>query len=111
MIILCIMAFKFPEAEMTRVDLIRMVLSLLILALIAWLDFQPQKICQNGVLIKTGFISWNMIKRVEPVAEMDDTIVIRLYKPRLGDNKFNLYCLPGMGNMVESYINQHITQK
>ena len=105
------MAFKFPEAEMTRFDLIRIVLSLLMLALIVWFDFQPQKICQNGILIKTGFISWNMIKKVEPVAEMDDIVVLRLYKSRLGDNKFNLYCLPGMGNMVESYINQHIGHK
>ena len=110
-IVLCMMAFKFPEAEMTRFDLIRIVLSLLMLALIVWFDFQPQKICQNGILIKTGFISWNMIKKVEPVAEMDDIVVLRLYKSRLGDNKFNLYCLPGMGNMVESYINQHIGHK
>ena len=42
---------------------------------------------------------------------MDDIVVLRLYKSRLGDNKFNLNCLPGMGNMVESYINQHIGHK
>lgn len=107
-IVLGMMVFKSPETEMTKATLIQIVLSLIILAQIAWFDFQPQKICQNGILIKTGFISWNMIKKVETVAEMDDTIVIRLYKSRLGDNKFNLYCLPGMGNMVESYINQHI---
>ena len=110
-IILFMMAFKFPEEEMSKAVLIRIVLSLVILSLIVWFDFQPQKICQNGLLIKTGFISWSMIKQAEPVAEMDDTIVIRLYKSRFGDSKFNLYCLPGMGSMVESYINEHIGQK
>lgn len=107
-IVLSMMVFKIPETEMTKITLIQIVLSLIILASIAWFDFQPQKICQNGILIKTGFISWNMIKKVETVAEMDDIILIRLYKSRLGDKKFNLYCLPGMGNTVESYINQHI---
>ena len=105
------MNFRLPDTDLGWNNLFSLVLSVFILVQIAWFDFQPQKICENGILIKTGFISWNMIRKVETVAEMDDTIVIRLYKSRLGDNKFNLYCLPGMGNMVEGYINQHIGQK
>lgn len=107
-VVLCMITFKYPYEEISIATISGIALSVIILIEIAWFDFQPQKICRNGILTKTGFISWNMIKKVEPVSDMDDTIVIQLHQTRFGDRRFKLYCLPGMGNIVEQYINQYI---
>lgn len=107
-VVLCMMNFRLSDTELGWNNLLSLVLSVFILAQIAWFDFQPQKICGNGILIKTGFISWDKIKKVEPVSEMDDTISLQLYEPRFGGRKIDLYCLSGMAENIELLINQHI---
>lgn len=53
-IVLSMMVFKIPETEMTKVTLIRIVLSLIILASIAWFDFSTSENMSQWYLDKNG---------------------------------------------------------
>ncbi|MEE0751626.1 hypothetical protein [Frisingicoccus sp.] len=71
-------------------------------------DFLPQRLCENGILVRTGFIQWEMIKKVDDVTKMGTKVEVILKKQRYGSNRIVLYCLPGMSETVSTYISQKI---
>lgn len=74
-----------------------------------YLNDKPQKICENGIVVRYGLVSWNNIKEIMPIDETDDSINIILYKRMNLGKKITLYCqsedIMNVLHMIERKIN------
>ena len=74
-----------------------------------YLNDKPQKICENGIVVRYGLVSWSNIKEIMPIDETDDSINIILYKRMNLGKKITLYCQPedimNVLHMIERKIN------
>ena len=89
----------------------RMEIGIFLIGAIAsfYLNDKPQKICENGIVVSYGLVSWNNIKEIMPVDETDDSIKIILYKRMNLGKKITLYCqsedIMNVLHMIERKIN------
>lgn len=74
-----------------------------------YLNDKPQKICENGIVVRYGLVSWSNIKEIMPIDETDDSINIILYKRMNLGKKITLYCqsedIMNVLHMIERKIN------
>lgn len=103
-ILLFMMSFRYSNSHLNELVFV----SVGAVVVCAVFDFLPQKICEKGILVRTGFVRWDMIQRVNNVAEMGTQLEVILKKQRFGSNRLVLHCLPGMSETIEDYINQNI---
>ena len=89
----------------------RMEIGLVLTGAIAsfYLNDKPQKVCENGILVSCGLVTWGNIKEVMPVDINDEKIDIKLYKGTGGHRKITLYCqsedIMNVLHMIERKIN------
>ena len=89
----------------------RMEIGLVLTGAIAsfYLNDKPQKVCENGILVSCGLVTWGNIKEVMPVDINDEKIDIKLYKWTGGHRKITLYCqsedIMNVLHMIERKIN------
>ena len=70
--------------------------------------FLPEKICENGILTRHGFISWEMIKKIESIDGTENSIELILTKQRLnGTNKYILYSSSSISD-AKNEIKRHL---
>lgn len=58
------------------------------------LQSKPQKICEKGIVVQSGLVTWDNIQEIAPVDDMDDKIKIKLKKHVNNSKKIVLYCTP-----------------
>ncbi len=61
----------------------------------AIMERKIQAICENGILVPQGLVTWDNIQSIEPADEMDHKIKINVKKYVSGSRKVTLYCQSG----------------
>ncbi|WP_418751002.1 hypothetical protein [Frisingicoccus sp.] len=85
-----------------------LIINILILRLVIF-SFLPEKICENGIMTRNGFLKWNMIKKCVPCEDNDKALELILKNQRMnGTNRYTLYHSTSMSHITQ-LINDHLT--
>lgn len=74
-------------------------------------SFLPEKICENGIMTRNGFLEWDMIKKSVPCEDNDKELELILKYRRLNNtNRYTLYNSTSMSHITQ-LINNHLTNQ
>lgn len=85
------------------------ILTALIAIIVSIVTSKPQKICENGILIRFGLIKWSDIKKVKSAEAAEDEILIILRKSFRNNNQIRLSCLPDDIDTIVKVIEEKMT--
>ena len=85
------------------------ILTALIAIIVSIVTSKPQKICENGILIRYDLIKWIDIKKVKSAEAAEDEILIILRNPLRNNNQIRLSCLPDDIDTIVKVIEEKMT--
>lgn len=93
--------------KQSTVGFSHLIVIILILRIVLF-SFLPEKICENGILTRNGFITWKMIRKIIPHENNANELELIFKKQRLnGTNRYTLYSSSPISH-VEHLINSNL---
>ena len=95
--------FKYSMPNFSYIVIIALILRNVLFYLL------PEKICENGILTRNGFIPWENIKKIKSINGTANSIELILTKQQLnGTNKYILYNSSSISD-AKNEIKRHLT--
>ena len=85
-----------------------LIIIILIFRLVVF-SFLPEKIYENGIMTRNGFLKWDIIKKCVPCEDNDKELELILKNQRInGTNRYTLYHSASISHITQ-LINNHLT--